>query len=333
VSVSRALLDGLVDVVGDVHGEFDALKSLLLRLGYDRHGEHRHGRRLVFVGDLCDRGPDSPGVLRFVRDLCARDLAQVVLGNHELNILRRQRKHGNDWYFDASGTPRCDEFADVRDFLHTLPVALERPDLRVVHACWDDEALAVAAKADGPVLIRFDHHESAMQAAVEREGLRAAADEELARHGISLKDRDVTPPLLPAVARHDEFEQMGNPLRVLTSGGERTAASPLYAGGQWRMVERVPWWKTYASPTPVIFGHYWRWWNPAAHAILSKGEVPLFADVAPADWLPTQLGDHAFCVDYSVGARYAERREKPAGPFEGRLAAMRWPERELVFDA
>jgi hypothetical protein len=333
MSVATALFDGPLDVVGDVHGEFDALKVLLQRLGYDRHGEHRQGRRLVFVGDLCDRGPDSPGVLRFVRDLCARDLAQVALGNHELNILRRERKHGNDWYFDASGATRCAEFADIREFLHGLPVALERADLRVVHACWNDDALTRAATLDGPVLRRFEHHEAAMQIAMARDEIDATADDELARHGVQLHDREQTPPLLSAVARRDAFEQMGNPLRVLTSGAERVAGAPFFAGGRWRMVERVPWWQEYSAATPVIFGHYWRWWNPAAHAILSKGEKPLFADVAPTDWLPTGQGAQAFCVDYSVGARYAERSRRPAGPFEGRLAAMRWPERELVFDA
>jgi hypothetical protein len=83
----------------------------------------------------------------------------------------------------------------------------------------------------------------------------------------------------------------------------------------------------------VVFGHYWRWWNPEAHAVWSKGEPSLFVDVAPDEWMPTAIGERAFCVDYSVGARYAERRAKPCGPFEGRLAAMRWPERELMFDS
>lgn len=45
----RSLFPGALDIVGDVHGEIDALRALLARLGYDQHGEHRHGRRLVFV--------------------------------------------------------------------------------------------------------------------------------------------------------------------------------------------------------------------------------------------------------------------------------------------
>ena len=320
-------------MIGDVHGELEALQRLVQRLGYDRHGEHRFGRRLVFVGDLCDRGPDSPGVLRWVQDLCMRGLAQTVLGNHELNILRRQRKHGNDWFFDDAGLARDREFADVIEFLESIPVALERADLRVVHACWDEASLARSATGTGSVLQRFEHHEAAVLAIAEQNGLTAAADEELARHRTALADPMRVPPLCLALAKHEAFTQMGNPLRVLTSGVEQVATAPFHAGGKWRMVERVPWWQAYPAATPVIFGHYWRWWNPAAHTLLSKGEVPLFRDVAPADWLPTAQGQQAFCIDYSVGARYVERRRRPQGPFEGRLAAMRWPERALVFDA
>ena len=63
----RPIPEGPVDVVGDVHGEIEALNDLLAHLGYETDGRHPEGRRLVFVGDLIDRGPDSPGVLRKVR--------------------------------------------------------------------------------------------------------------------------------------------------------------------------------------------------------------------------------------------------------------------------
>ncbi|WP_231867716.1 metallophosphoesterase [Snodgrassella sp. CFCC 13594] len=45
-----------LDIVGDVHGEWSALTHLLHHLGYDDLGRHPQGRKLVFVGDLCDRG-------------------------------------------------------------------------------------------------------------------------------------------------------------------------------------------------------------------------------------------------------------------------------------
>lgn len=58
------LPEGGLDIVGDIHGEIDALRDLLGHLGYGPEGQSDPGRRLVFVGDLVDRGPDSPSVLR-----------------------------------------------------------------------------------------------------------------------------------------------------------------------------------------------------------------------------------------------------------------------------
>ena len=70
---------GPFDVIGDVHGCLDELELLLTTLGYElerdaegRPGGARHAsRRAVFVGDLVDRGPDTPGVLRLVMGMVA----------------------------------------------------------------------------------------------------------------------------------------------------------------------------------------------------------------------------------------------------------------------
>ncbi|WP_148274523.1 metallophosphoesterase [Advenella kashmirensis] len=48
-----------LDIIGDIHGEYEALRQLLGHLGYDSLGCHADRRKLVFIGDLCDRGPDS----------------------------------------------------------------------------------------------------------------------------------------------------------------------------------------------------------------------------------------------------------------------------------
>ena len=55
-SLVQPLFDGPLDIVGDVHGEFDALCWLMRKLGYDADWQHPDGRRLIFVGDLTDRG-------------------------------------------------------------------------------------------------------------------------------------------------------------------------------------------------------------------------------------------------------------------------------------
>lgn len=77
------------DIIGDVHGCLDALRRLCDSLGYDGAFHHAEGRRLVFVGDLADRGPDSLGVLALVSRLVSRGRALLTLGNHDDALLRR----------------------------------------------------------------------------------------------------------------------------------------------------------------------------------------------------------------------------------------------------
>ena len=52
----QALPPGPLDIIGDIHGEYEALVALLTHLGYGARGQHPDGRTLVFVGDFCDRG-------------------------------------------------------------------------------------------------------------------------------------------------------------------------------------------------------------------------------------------------------------------------------------
>ncbi|MFE7413041.1 polynucleotide kinase-phosphatase [Streptomyces laurentii] len=80
-------LTGPFDIIGDVHGCRSELESLLARLGY-ADGHHPEGRTAVFVGDLVDRGPDSPGVLRRVMGMVAAGDALCVPGNHENKLGR-----------------------------------------------------------------------------------------------------------------------------------------------------------------------------------------------------------------------------------------------------
>ena len=83
---------GPFDIIGDVHGCLDELKALLAQLGYEPGvpaWHHPDGRRAIFLGDLTDRGPDSPGVLRLVMDMAAAGTALCVQGNHDLKLSRK----------------------------------------------------------------------------------------------------------------------------------------------------------------------------------------------------------------------------------------------------
>jgi len=338
-----ALLPGPLDIVGDVHGEFEALQALVSLLGYATDGSHPDQRHLIFVGDLCDRGPDSPGVLRYVASLVAAGRAQSVLGNHELNLLRGSLKPANGWFFAqdhdrvegrflASQQATAAERERFLEFIATLPLALERPDLRVVHAAWHDESLA-ALKRELPergVLEVYRQHAAASERWAQESQVTAQAQQEYRDFGRLLPDENQTLPLLSAIGTLDEQFQMSNPVRVLTSGVERLASSPFFASGKWRMVDRVPWWQDYADDVPVLFGHYWRWASPDSARLYSRGERDLFAGVAMNEWVGPRR--NAFCVDFSVGVRYRERHLPRSRPFRGRLGAVRWPEQELVFD-
>jgi protein phosphatase len=83
---------GPFDIIGDVHGCLAELTELLARLGYAADSSawrHPDGRRAIFLGDLVDRGPDSPGVLRLVMDMVAAGTALCVQGNHDNKLLRK----------------------------------------------------------------------------------------------------------------------------------------------------------------------------------------------------------------------------------------------------
>ncbi|GCE20690.1 polynucleotide kinase-phosphatase [Dictyobacter kobayashii] len=95
---------GPFDIIGDVHGCFDELQVLLQQLGYvvEKQGEqepqfqvtHPAGRKVIFLGDLVDRGPATPAVLRLAMDMVASGNAFCVPGNHDVKLLRKLK--GND---------------------------------------------------------------------------------------------------------------------------------------------------------------------------------------------------------------------------------------------
>jgi len=124
--------------------------------------------------------------------------------------------------------------------------------------------------------------------------------------------------------------QAGNPVRVLTSGVEREGRVPFFSSHKWRFVERIPWWDEYQDAVPVIIGHYWRMAIETDRTAVGKGDHYLFEGMAPNEWHGARK--NVFCVDFSVGGRWHERHDgSPLGQ-RFRLAAMRWPEQELVFD-
>ncbi|WP_420079314.1 polynucleotide kinase-phosphatase [Streptomyces sp. JL4002] len=118
-------LTGPFDIVGDIHGCSSELETLLAKLGYE-DGVHPEGRTAVFVGDLVDRGPDSPGVLRRVMGMVKSGNALCVPGNHENKLGRHlkgskvQRTHGLAETIEQLSHEPEEFVAEVREFIRGL---------------------------------------------------------------------------------------------------------------------------------------------------------------------------------------------------------------------
>jgi predicted phosphodiesterase len=130
------------DLIGDVHGCLDELTQLLRRLGYGPAPETTRpaGRTAIFLGDLVNRGPDTPGVLRAVMSMVRDGSAIAVAGNHDVKLARALRGHEVEKpeVLDESLLQMQDEPDDFRrqviEFIDLLPRRLELDEGRLVVA-------------------------------------------------------------------------------------------------------------------------------------------------------------------------------------------------------
>ena len=355
-----------IDVIGDVHGELDALLRLLGHLGYNRFGVHPEGRKLVFVGDLVDRGPDSPGVVEKVSGLYFAKQAQCILGNHELRLLNQVHKPDNSWTSQEASlrAQRQGWRAPMRvahtlqlraalTFFYELPIALERSDVRIIHASWDSKSLSALPELVGSWPTLFARYRRNVSQHLKAQGWTRKSIQQLKERYPLYKGPDEVPapPFLPELCEYFMTEHNLHPLRVLTQGPQSPVPheAPFWTGFRWQMSDRLPWWERYEEEVPVIFGHYWR----SRFEGESLNEHPsLFKGLTPDAWLGPH--ENCFCIDYAVGLCAHERLkwadETGNAPptddemwltgarFEGSLAALRLPEEgaqtpwELIFD-
>jgi hypothetical protein len=147
------------DIIGDLHGHADLLVALLKKMDYRKsNGAWRHPeRQAIFVGDFIDRGPKQIETVMTVRRMIDAGSALAVMGNHEFNAIA--------WYLPDPAAPgdylrshfdpkrgsgnRHQHAAFLAEVEHdgelhrelvewflTLPLRLDLPHLRIVHACW-----------------------------------------------------------------------------------------------------------------------------------------------------------------------------------------------------
>jgi hypothetical protein len=142
-------------LIGDIHGHADKLEALLLKLGYAlKNGSYFNPeKKVVFVGDYIDRGPQIRDTLQIVRRMVENEKAIALMGNHEYNALcfhfqesegGHLRKHNIKNIIQHFETlkqfqNRQKEYEEYLEWFKTLPLFYETDKFRAVHACWDVE--------------------------------------------------------------------------------------------------------------------------------------------------------------------------------------------------
>jgi protein phosphatase len=138
---------GPFDIIGDVHGCADELETLLCKLGYAVTWTGKEvavtpppGRRVIFVGDLVDRGPRSPDVLRIARHMVEAGSALAVVGNHDDKLKR---------HLDGKNVKPTHGLAETIEQLSQEPPEFAREmrawlDSLISHYVLDDGKLVVA---------------------------------------------------------------------------------------------------------------------------------------------------------------------------------------------
>ena len=267
------------DIIGDIHGQSDKLRGLLAHMGYqERDGAYRHpNRSAIFVGDLIDRGPSQLDAVMTVRRMRDVGSAQVIMGNHEFNAIawhtpnlarageflrprsgllgRKNRAQHAEFLAEFEDNPALHK--EIVDWFLTLPLWLDLPDIRVVHACWHGgymnelrPHLTAQLQLTPELLVNASREGTMAFRAVEclTKGLEIGLPD-----GVSFTDKDGHP------RRHVRlrwWDVDGNTYRALALMPESLRKSlpdlPLDQD------PREP----YDNTKPVFFGHYWMTGQP-----------------------------------------------------------------------
>jgi hypothetical protein len=299
------------DIIGDIHGCNRTLQALLEKLGYTRcDAVYRHpARRVIFLGDFIDRGPQQRAVLETVRPMVAAGVALAVMGNHELNAIawatptrtgagflrahsgKNSRQHAE--FLQAFANSSAD-YREAIDWFRTLPLWLDLGELRIIHACWDRLAIRrIQNVQQGSNLLG----DALLEAAGDRYCRQFAAVETL------LKGREI--PLQTGSSFRDKDGNVRQHIRVRWWDRNATTFRDAFMGPESARTH-IPddeitgdHLVNYAHNAPPVFlGHYWM-----------EGE-------------PAPLAENIACLDYSVA--------RPGG----KLVAYRWNgERRLLRQA
>lgn len=279
----------MYDLIGDIHGHATELKALLAKMDYQEvDGVWQHPvRKVIFLGDFVDRGPEQVETLRIAKAMVDTGNGLAVMGNHEFNAVAwASEDPQNPGKFLRPHTEKNleqhNEFlkqvvegsllhVEMIEWFKTLPIYLDLPELRVIHACWHPFHLEeISAFTDSENQLLTDSWERC-----NREGSVAFGAIETLLKGLEL----------PLPEGHYFLDRSGCKRRnIRTKWWDRGARTyydlALVPGSE---IEKIPDTAVdanklpgYDNLKPVFVGHYW-----------FRGE-------------PAPLTDHIACLDYSV---------------------------------
>ncbi len=281
-----------IDIIPDIHGQHDALLAALTGLGWRRSASGwthpEPDRRLLFLGDLIDRGPENAAVIRTVRSLIDEDRADLILGNHEFNAMQFHTPHPetgrplrrNDEKntrqhraFLAEFPPGAEHTKEVIGWLRTIPLLIERDGFRAVHAAWAEPTVAALRghlpdlRLDEAALVRSADEGDPLYALVEEV---TKGPETALPGGVTFFDKDGTERDKVRLRwwRGDASTWREVAMSVPDPGAIPDTGLPDHVRSH-----------TYPEGArPVLFGHYWLTGAPRLQA------------------------PNALCLDYSAGA-------------------------------
>ena len=278
----------MYDIIGDIHGHANTLEVLLQKLGYSNQNNfysHKN-RKAIFVGDFIDRGPRVRKTLQIVRAMLKNNTAMSVMGNHEFNAICYHTKgeknnflrpHSKKNYKQHETTlidfqKKQDELKYYIDWFKKLPIFIDLPNIRIVHASWDFKMIEYLRK----ILPNNIMTDEFLESAVMDDTLQFLAIENV------LKGKEIALPENIFYTDKDGHKRKKIRIRWWEKHKDYSykkliVNEPADIPDIQVKKSALAGWEPYSDTCkPVFFGHYWR---------LGK---------------PTIFRDNVCCVDYSI---------------------------------
>ena len=290
------------DIIGDIHGCNLTLLKLLTELGYtqDADGAYQHAeRKVIFLGDFIDRGPGQREIISIVKRMVNAGSALTVMGNHEYNAIAyaTRTKDGSDFlrphsqrnfkqhkvFLDAYEGDESAYKAAI-EWFKTLPLWLDLSDIKIIHACWDNNEIENIKKMQNGSAYLTD---KLLQASCQKSNWQYNAIETI------LKGKEVTLP--EGQSFRDKDGNVRHEIRICWWDQNAKTYQEAFMGPEHA--------RTHIPDDDIIGDHLIGY---------SHDEPPVFLGHYWLEGVPEPLSDNITCIDYSVA--------KPGG----KLVAYRW---------